>query len=569
VRNGTYAYDAEGRVLRSELAGGAARLDFAYGTDAGGNPTTTVTDYSGPGGSATSRTYTFADIGGVRHPSGVTAPCSLCGNTQQQSSYNAQGDPTKAIAHDGTVTFYAYNAKGQETERATFPASFNTATTRPALANATKVVSTKWHGTFNLPTQVAEPGKFTANTYNAKGMLTGQSWTATTDATGAAKFNAVNTGSTYATGWGYNANSLNTSIVTRETAQGSTTAVETARWTLAYEANGDTRRVTAVVAGATAVATLTSSATHGQLTTLSVDNGALAQFGYDARNRLVTAQLPDYGATLTHDARSLLTEVRFGPSNWLRIVYDAAGQPLRVEDSSGASQTIAEMSGWPDAEPALLQLRNWLAGLRALPPTAWLPMASARAQVPPPPPIPASVLQGMSLAQSQQSALAADALGQAMQGRCCGSAQPSLAGVQSQLQRVTLPIQLMSLAFTQAAEVMRDEFLTLKSAYKLRKNLCAAGVTELAGCHHAHHIVAVAHPRAQTSRDILASASVGIDVNDAVNGMFVPCDRHGRLHTYAYYDKVRDRLLAVNPRNRATISAALTQIRLEIASGTF
>jgi hypothetical protein len=133
--------------------------------------------------------------------------------------------PRANVAADGggttrDYTFTAYDSKGRETERATFAASFSSATTRPALSNASKVVSTKWHATFNLPTQVAEPNNLTTNTYNAKGMPSGQSWTATTDATGAAKFNALKTGSTYATGWGYNANSLATSIVTRETAAG-------------------------------------------------------------------------------------------------------------------------------------------------------------------------------------------------------------------------------------------------------------------------------------------------------------------------------------------------------------
>jgi YD repeat-containing protein len=142
VRYGSYAYDAQGRVTRSELAGGAERLDFAYGSDANGQPTTSVTDYSGAGGAATSRSsYTFTDIGNVRYPSSLSAPCSLCGSTQQASAYDAQGNPTKQIAHDGSVTFSQYDSKARETERATFPSSYQSATTRPALANATRVVS--------------------------------------------------------------------------------------------------------------------------------------------------------------------------------------------------------------------------------------------------------------------------------------------------------------------------------------------------------------------------------------------------------------------------------------------
>lgn len=346
VRYGTYAYDEQGRVTRSELAGGTDRLEFAYGSDAAGNPTTTVTDYAS--GSASSRSYTFADIGGMRYPSSVSAPCSLCGNTQQQSSHDAQGRPTRTIAHDGAITFHAYNAKGQETERATFPASFNTATTRPALANATRVVSTKWHGTFNLPTQVAEPGKFTAHTYNAKGMLTGQSWTATTDATGAAKFNALKTGSTYATGWGYNANSLNTSIVTRETAQGSSTAVETGRWTAAYAANGDMTRVTDV-AGGNRVGQSGSYDAHGRLLSGTEVSGRAVSMAYTLRGSLA-AEAYGGAASTTHlyNAIGLRTHTTTVHGDTTEYIYDQAHRLLDIKhngvslsDSSlGALSTI-------------------------------------------------------------------------------------------------------------------------------------------------------------------------------------------------------------------------------------
>jgi YD repeat-containing protein len=246
VRYGTYSYDPQGRVSHTEHAGGADRVDFAYDGNPGEPSRTIVTDYSGSNGSATTRTYTFTDIANVRYPASLTAPCSLCGSTQQASTYDANGNPTKQIAHDGSVTFLAYDAKGRETERATFPSSYQSATTRPALGAATKVISTKWHATFNLPTQVAEPNKTTANTYNAKGLLTGQSWTATTDATGAAKFSAVKTGSTYATGWSYSASNLATTVVERETTFGSTTAVETGRTTFTYNAaTGDVIRAKA------------------------------------------------------------------------------------------------------------------------------------------------------------------------------------------------------------------------------------------------------------------------------------------------------------------------------------
>ncbi len=446
------------------------------------------------------------------------------------------------------------------------------AATRPALASASKVVSTKWHATFNLPTQLAEPNKTTANTYNSKGMLTGQSWTATTDATGAAKFSAVKTGSTYATGWSYSASSLATTIVQK------VDAVEARRWAFVYNALGDITKVTATEAGTSSVATLTSSTTHGLLTQLSANNGALAKFTYNTRNQLATAQLPDYGATMTYDARALLTEIRFGASSWLRIVYDPAGNPLRLEDSAGQSQLIvglAEPSGLGGRSQAVAaaagaKMRVLLSSLRdPVTATKWLPLAAAKAQTSTAA-VPAGILQGMSLAQTQQQALALDIPNLAGNRACCSAGAGSSQAVKDYLNQVTMPIRMMNYAATEVVQGVSDEILIQKSAYKLKKELCAKGITKPeTGCWHAHHIVAVADRRAQRSRDILDLPAVKIDINSVCNGMYVPCDKHGRLHTNLYYQTVQTLLEGLPVKTSATVCMQLTLIQASIASGTF
>jgi A nuclease family of the HNH/ENDO VII superfamily with conserved AHH len=126
---------------------------------------------------------------------------------------------------------------------------------------------------------------------------------------------------------------------------------------------------------------------------------------------------------------------------------------------------------------------------------------------------------------------------------------------------------MMTLSATLVSGAIADEIIMQKSAYKLRKNLCAAGVTEPAGCHHAHHIVAVAAPGAAVSRTILANA--GVDLNDACNGVFVPCDQHGKLHTNVYYAKVEASLVSLPVKNRATVCGALIIIGANISSGNF
>ena len=76
MRYATYTYEAQGRVLRNEHIGGVDRVDFAYGFNAAGKPTSTLTDYTGPKGAATSRTYSFAEQQGVLRLTAVSAPAA-------------------------------------------------------------------------------------------------------------------------------------------------------------------------------------------------------------------------------------------------------------------------------------------------------------------------------------------------------------------------------------------------------------------------------------------------------------------------------------------------------------
>jgi YD repeat-containing protein len=318
VRYATWAYSGltsggvaiGARVSSSEHAGGTDRLEFSYGNNAAGQAVTTITDYSS--GSAQQTTQTYTDIGNTRMPVSVSAPCAQCSGTAQATTYNANGQPIKQIAHDSTVTFYLYDAKGRETERAVFPSSYQSATTRPALSAATRVVSTKWHATWNLPIQLAEPSKVTAYTYSSKGNLTAESWTATTDATGAAKFTAVKTGSTYAMGWGYNSNSLLTSLVNK------TDGVVTAQVSYVVNAQGIITKATNVLTGK-AIAVATSNA-NGQ-----------PNSGIDATGTPFS---------IAYSLAGKPTSFTIGTQPPSRFIYAANGALLRLEAADGSTVTL-------------------------------------------------------------------------------------------------------------------------------------------------------------------------------------------------------------------------------------
>ncbi|MEN0108857.1 MAG: hypothetical protein AAGC84_20890, partial [Pseudomonas sp.] len=333
-RIGNYTYDAQGRVIETQRAGGVDRYQFAYSQGANGLPQTRVTDFST--GSPTSRTYNFITQGRVLRPAAVSAPCPLCGITAQATQYDASGLKTRELQHDGSVVFYQHNTRGLETERATFPPSFASASTRPALSNATSVVSTQWHATWNLPTQIAQPGQISSYGHDASGMLTGLSTVATTDTTGAAGFSATPTGPVSTTQYAYNADRLNTGITEF------TDGVQTQRWNMAYNAMGDLISITDVTAGNQS-ATITHDA-QGRLTRIGASNGAVASYTWDVHGQLVVAAMPGFTATLTYGSRKLLTEVRLSTGPWLRVTYNAVGEPVSVLDSSGQVQQVSGLS---------------------------------------------------------------------------------------------------------------------------------------------------------------------------------------------------------------------------------
>lgn len=320
VRIASYVYDPSGKVAEETKAGGTERLTFSYSTGS-----TQVTDYAA-NGTATVRAFSFSAAGGIARPTSLTSPCQQCGSAAANTTYGdgsatsggagALGQEVRSLGHDGSVTFYLYDAAGREVERAVFGNAYRFEAARPALTLATSVKSTKWHATWKLPTQVAEPGKVTAYTYDSKGNLTGQSWTGTTDATGAAKFAAVKTGSTYATGWGYNASVLNTSVVEK------TNAVETGRWTLAYNAAGDATRVTDVTGG-NRIGNGTQYDAQGRLLTGTTTLGQPVAYGYSSRGFVRTRSVGGQAMTFTQDAIGLTTNVLLPDNQTVRFEYDA------------------------------------------------------------------------------------------------------------------------------------------------------------------------------------------------------------------------------------------------------
>lgn len=570
TRIGSYRYTATGRLQRTEGPGGANAVELSAN-----GATSYVIDRSGPTPQTT--TYRWEQVQGLIRPTSVSAPCPLCGSSSASTAYTATGEVARSTAHDGRITFFRYDAKGREIERAIYPASHNTATSRPALSEAESVTTTRWHASWNLPLERAQPGWIEVYTYGSASMLTSTTRQATTDATGALGLAAARTGSVLRTETVYDTSRLPTRVT--EVVDG----VQTAAYAYQY-IGGNASRVTATDAAGTSVGDLLRDA-HGRITQLSTSAGGISRFGYDLRGRLASATLPDWSAAFDRDARGLIQLMRFGDGAWIRIVYDAAGMPLRVEDSSGLSQPLAQadLERQPDAtDPGLPQrLRQWLDRLRMR--TAAVgarvvrqlpPLPPAHAQVPPPP-TQVMVAQGQMagglarLPAGQAGAMSRNPLDSAPVRCCDGDSERIAIVLQRQLDEALLPARVLGYVAESVVNEVVDTILILKSARRLKRNMCAAGVRTPPYCYETHHIVhrgGYDPVAAARSREILAMA--GIDIDDALNGIFLDCVRHRATKNPAYDVAVRDQLESVRTKNYVNVAARLRQIALWISQGT-
>jgi YD repeat-containing protein len=160
-RYATWEYNSAGQVITSEHAGGADLTDVAYNT----NGTKTVL---GPLGEEI--TYTFSVIKSA--PKVTREDRAAFGTTpaaNRQYTYDTNGFLATAKDWKGNETRYVHNSRGLETSRTE---AYGTAIAR--------TITTSWHSTFRLPTQIVEPRKTTDFTYDSDGNLETRTETDTT-----------------------------------------------------------------------------------------------------------------------------------------------------------------------------------------------------------------------------------------------------------------------------------------------------------------------------------------------------------------------------------------------------
>jgi YD repeat-containing protein len=320
-RFATYSYDAQGRGISTEHAGGVDRASLIYNADS----STTVTDALG-----TARTYQFQTILGVVKSKGQSQPGgSGCGASASALSYDANGNVSSRTDFNGNRTNYSYDlTRNLETSRTEGLSATGAATP------ATRTITTVWHPTLRLPVQVTNGNQQTTYSYNPQGEVTEQ--TVTDLATHATR--------TWTTTYTYGAIP---GVLLQKVEDGPRTDVADLTTYAYYPADasctgghfgcrGQLQQITDALGHRT---TINRYNAYGQVEQLTDANGLVTTLSYDARQRLLSFDAGSETTTYSYDPAGQLTRVTRPDGAYLAYTYDAAHRLTQTQDNLGNTLT--------------------------------------------------------------------------------------------------------------------------------------------------------------------------------------------------------------------------------------
>ena len=304
ARFATYQYDAQGRVLLTEHAGGANRYSFSNYSGS----STTVTDPLG-----TARSYSFSTTHGRVDLAGVSQPCPTCGGQSAQAmSYDAGGNIRSKTDFRNVVTEYQYDtARNLETSR-------TEARSRPEQ----RVITTAWHPSFRLPTQIDEPGRQTTLNYDpANGNLLGKT---VRDTALARSRSWTHTYTTYGR---------------PQTMDGPRSDVADLT-TYTYFPDGDAcigcrGQVRTITNALNHVTTFVSYDAHGRPTEIHDPNAVVTTLTYTPRGWLRSRTVAGEITTYDYDDVGQIVKVTAPDGSFIRYQYDAAHRLTEITDRLG------------------------------------------------------------------------------------------------------------------------------------------------------------------------------------------------------------------------------------------
>jgi YD repeat-containing protein len=305
VRYVTWSYDADGRAVSSEHAGGVDETTLTFNV----NGTVTATRPLGK-----QIIYSFTTIAGRPHVSSIAQQASANTPSATESrTYDSNGFIASRTDNKGNVTNYVYDARGLQTSR----------TEAHGTAQA-RTIATTWHSTLHVPTQIVEPGKTTDFTYDSAGRVLTKTETDTRTQTVPYSTNGQTRTWTYtwdSTGLLQTVNGPRTDV----------TDTTTYSWT-----NGVLTSVTNALSQAT---TINAVNERGLPTQITDSNGVVTDLAYNQRGWLTSVTKRSSGGDATtafeYDAVGQITAIVQPDGVRLDYEYDNARRLTAVENSLG------------------------------------------------------------------------------------------------------------------------------------------------------------------------------------------------------------------------------------------
>lgn len=316
-RYATYHYDASGKAISTEHAGGVEHYAVAYSPD---GSSTSVTD---PLGSV--RTTHFTTVLGVVKNTGIDQPGgSGCSASASQIGYDANGNITSRTDFNGNVSCYAYDlSRNLETARieglapgSSCPADVAAYT---PVGDELKTL-TQWHADYRLPTQIDEAGRRTTFGYNGKGDLLQK--TVLDTATGQSRT------------WSYTYNSLG-QVLTADGPRTDVNDVTTYSYYVDSTADhkpGDLATIVNALGHTTVFNRYDGS---GRPLMITEPNGLATTLAYDPRGRLTQIIVDSKVTQYDYDPAGNLIKVTSPTDDYLSYTYDDAHRLIRTDDNLG------------------------------------------------------------------------------------------------------------------------------------------------------------------------------------------------------------------------------------------
>ncbi len=294
ARWGTFAYDAQGRAISSELFGGVSRYVVGYPAAGGAIIIDPLNTW---------RNYSYSTTKGKLAVTGGSLPSGTGESDAASRVQDANGLITSETDFKGVKTDTTWDVARR------LPLSV----TRAAGTPEAQTVTTQWHSTFSLPVLVTESGRTTTYTYDDKGNVLSQAITDTAS--------SPNTTRTWS--WTWNAQGL---AATETAPNGAVTTFE-------YDARGNLTKTTNALGHPFRYFYDRS----GRLAATTPPSNVVTSYTWDSRDRLLSksfAGRQTYTATGLPQTRSLPGGLSFD------YTYDAAHRLTGWSNNRGESGTF-------------------------------------------------------------------------------------------------------------------------------------------------------------------------------------------------------------------------------------